>query len=315
VLGLRIGVLLEELGMKQPQGEPRGDWRLPAAMGIIYVVWGSTYLAIRVMVRTVPPLLGSGARFLLAGALLGLLLSARRGRVARSLSRQQIGSAAIAGLLILVGGIGLVTVAEQSVPSALAALVVASIPLWVVALRMTHKENVRGFTVTAVLLGFVGLVVLLRPGQGGGPELGGLLLLLVAAVLTAMGAFYSKRMEMPADPFVATTIQMLLAGAALLLAGFILGEVDKFSIEHVSTESLVAFAYLVSIGSLVAYSAFVWLLENAKVSTVATYAYVNPVVAVVLGVLVLGERVSLSMGLGAFLILLSVVLIVRTEQN
>jgi drug/metabolite transporter (DMT)-like permease len=122
-------------------------------------------------------------------------------------------------------------------------------------------------------------------------------------------------MEMPADPFVATTIEMLVAGAALLLAGFILGEVDDLSIERVSAESLVAFAYLVTIGSLVAYSAFVWLLENAKVSTVATYAYVNPVVAVVLGFLLLGERVSLSMGLGAVLILLSVVLIVRTEQN
>ena len=284
-------------------------------MGIIYVVWGSTYLAIRVMVRSIPPLLGAGARFLLAGAVLWLLLWARRGQVLRSASRHQMGGAAIAGFLILVGGIGLVTVAEQSVPSALAALLVASIPLWVVILRVTHKENVRGPTVASVLLGFVGLVVLLGPGRGGGPDVVGLLLLLVAAVLTAIGAFYSKRMEMPADPFVATTIEMLVAGAALLLAGFILGEVDDLSIERVSAESLVAFAYLVTIGSLVAYSAFVWLLENAKVSTVATYAYVNPVVAVVLGFLLLGERVSLSMGLGAVLILLSVVLIVRTEQN
>ena len=284
-------------------------------MGIIYVVWGSTYLAIRVMVRSIPPLLGAGARFLLAGAVLWLLLWARRGQVLRSASRHQMGGAAIAGFLILVGGIGLVTVAEQSVPSALAALLVASIPLWVVILRVTHKENVRGPTVASVLLGFVGLVVLLGPGRGGGPDVVGLLLLLGAAVLTAIGAFYSKRMEMPADPFVATTIEMLVAGAALLLAGFILGEVDDLSIERVSAESLVAFAYLVTIGSLVAYSAFVWLLENAKVSTVATYAYVNPVVAVVLGFLLLGERVSLSMGLGAVLILLSVVLIVRTEQN
>lgn len=224
-------------------------------------------------------------------------------------------NAAFAGLVILVGGIGLVTVAEQEVPSALTALVIASIPLWVAPLQLLHKEKVQNQTIAAVVLGFAGLVVLLRPGQAGGPEVGNLFLLITAALLTAIGTFYSNRMEMPRDLFVATMIEMLAAGAAPVLAGLFLGELDEFSIERVSAESLVAFAYLVLIGSLVAYSAFVWLLGNAKVSTVSTYAYVNPVVAVVLGVLLLGEEVSLNMFIGAAVIVLSVMLIVRSEQH
>jgi drug/metabolite transporter (DMT)-like permease len=297
------------------QGVSRGGWRLPMSLGVIYIVWGSTYLGIRVMVRSIPPLLGAGARFMLAGALLGLLLWVRRRKVDWGVSPLQTMSAAFAGLLILVGGIGLVTVAEQDVPSAFTALVIASIPLWVVLLQLLHQEDVHSQTIAAVMLGFAGLVVLLRPGQGGGPEVGSLLLLLAAALLTAIGTYYSNRMEMPRDLFVATMIEMLVAGAALVLAGLFLGELHEFSIERVSAESLVAFAYLVLIGSLVAYSAFVWLLGNAKVSTVSTYAYVNPVVAVVLGVLLLGEEVSLNMFVGAAVIVLSVMLIVRSEQH
>ena len=279
------------------------------------MVWGSTYLAIRVMVRSIPPLVGAGGRFVLAGALLGLLLCIPRRRVDWGVSPRQMRNAAWAGLLILVGGIGLVTVAEQDVPSALTALIIASIPLWVALLQLLHKEKVHGQTIVAVLLGFAGLIVLLRPGQSGGPEVDSLLLLLAAALLTAIGTFYSNRMEMPGDLFVATMIEMLVAGAVLVLAGLFLGELDELSIEQVSAESLVAFVYLVFIGSLVAYSAFVWLLGNAKVSTVSTYAYVNPVVAVVLGVVLLGEQVSLSMFIGAAVIVLSVVLIVRSEQQ
>jgi drug/metabolite transporter (DMT)-like permease len=297
------------------QGVSRGAWRLPMSLGIIYVVWGSTYLAIRVMVRSIPPLVGAGARFVLAGALLGLLLWIQRQRVDWGVSPRQMRNAAFAGLLILVGGIGLVTVAEQDVPSALTALVIASIPLWVVVLQLLHKERVQSQTIAAVLVGFAGLVVLLRPGQGGGPEVDSLLLLLAAALLTAIGTFYSNRMEMPRDLFVATMIEMLVAGAVLTLAGLSLGELEELSTERVSAESLVAFAYLVFIGSLVAYSAFVWLLGNAKVSTVSTYAYVNPVMAVVLGVLLLGEQVSLNMFIGAAVIVLSVMLIVRSEQR
>lgn len=288
------------------------DWRLPAALGILYVVWGSTYLAIRVMVRSVPPLLGAGARFLIAGSVLAFVMVVR-GNDSWSVSRQEIASAGLAGLLILVGGIGLVTVAEQDVPSALTALVIASIPLWVVLLRVMHRDAVPRSTVAAVCLGFLGLVILLRPGQGGGPKLGPLLLLVAASVLTAFGAFYSTRMEMPSNAFVGASIEMLVAGGLLLIASAVAGEVGDLSLARVSGESLAAFVYLVTMGSLVAYSAFVWLLENAKVSTVATYAYVNPLVAVTLGMLILGEQVSLTMGFGAALIVTSVVVVVREE--
>jgi drug/metabolite transporter (DMT)-like permease len=238
-----------------------------------------------------------------------------RGGAALRVSRRQIASAGLAGLLILAGGIGLVTVAEQEVPSALAALVIASIPLWVVLLRVMDREDIRWTTLTGTLLGLGGLVVLLRPGESGGPSARGLALLICSAILTAIGAYFSRRMDMPSDSLVTTTIEMLVAGSVLLVAGLVGGELHDLSLDRVSGNSLAAFAYLVVIGSVVAYSAFVWLLDNARVSTVATYAYVNPVVAVILGVLVLDERVSATMAVGAVLIVAAVVIVVRAEEK
>ncbi|HEX2296399.1 MAG TPA: EamA family transporter [Actinomycetota bacterium] len=292
---------------------PLARRRVFAALGVVYVVWGSTYLAIRVMVRTVPPLVGAGTRFLLAGAILAALVLVRSPATFRGVTGRQARNAATTGLLILMGGIGLVTVAEQHVDSAMAALVIASIPLWIVVLRRLHDERIERRTIGAVAVGFAGLVILLRPGAPGA-GVASLVALVSAAVLTAIGSFYSKRMEMPADVSVATVIEMAAAGAGLVVAGIAAGELTGFSSSDVSAESLLSFVYLVTVGSVVAYSAFVWLLANAKVSTVATYAYVNPVVAVVLGVAILDEDVSPSMAAGALAIVLSVVMIVRSEE-
>jgi drug/metabolite transporter (DMT)-like permease len=274
------------------------------ALGTVYLAWGGTYPAIRVMVETVPPLLGTGARFLVAGTVMGVALAAL-GRL--RLERRSLVAAALVGTVIL-GDIGVLAVAEQEVPAGLAALVIASVPLWVVCLQLIHRQPITPRTALAVLAGLGGMVLLVSPG--GEAPLVWLLVLVAAAAIEAAGQFYSQRVELPNDPLVSTTAQLLAAGAALVLAGVSVGELDDLRPRAFSDDSLLAFAYLVVPGSLVAYSAFVWLLRNAPIGTVATYAYVNPVVAVAVGALLLGERVGASMAAGGALILGSVALVV-----
>jgi drug/metabolite transporter (DMT)-like permease len=199
-------------------------------------------------------------------------------------------------------------VAEQEVPAGLAALIIASVPLWVVALQLVHRERVTRRTAIAVCAGLAGMVLLVSPG-GEAPLLW-LLILVGAAAVEAGGQFYSQRVRLPDDPLVSTTIQLLAAGALLTVAGASLGELGEVRPERFSHDSLIAFAYLVVPGSLVAYSAFVWLLRNAPIGTVATYAYVNPVVALAVGAALLGEAVTAPMLAGGALILGSVALVV-----
>jgi drug/metabolite transporter (DMT)-like permease len=275
-----------------------------AALITVYLAWGGTYPAIRVMVETVPPLLGTGARFLVAGAVMGGALAARGRLRAR---RSDVVGAALVGIVIL-GDIGLLAVAEQEVPAGLAALVIASVPLWVVCLQVANRERVTRRTRLAVLVGLGGMTLLVSPG-GDAPVLW-LLLLVAAAAIEAAGQFYSQRAPLPEDPLVSTTIQLVAAGAALALAGGIFGEAGELRAGAFSSDSLLAFAYLVVPGSLIAYTAFVWLLRNAPIGTVATYAYVNPVVAVAVGAALLGERITVTMATGGALILASVALVV-----
>ncbi len=274
------------------------------ALGTVYLAWGGTYPAIRVMVETVPPLLGTGVRFLVAGAVMGAVLAAL-GRLRASL--RSLIAAALVGTVIL-GDIGVLAVAEQEVPAGLAALVIASVPLWVVGLQLLHRQPITPRTALAVLAGLAGMVLLVSPG--GDAPLVWLLVLVAAAAVEAAGQFYSQRVELPRDPLVSTTAQLIAAGAVLVIAGISAGELDDLHPDAFSGDSLVAFAYLVVPGSLVAYSAFVWLLRNAPIGTVATYAYVNPVVAVAVGALLLGERVGATMAAGGALILGSVALVV-----
>ncbi len=278
--------------------------RTVAALVIVYLAWGGTYPAIRVMVETVPPLIGTGARFLVAGAVMGGLLAAL-GRLRAT--RSALVGAALVGVVIL-GDIGVLAVAEQEVPAGLAALIIASVPLWVVALQLAHRERVTRRTAVAVCVGLAGMVLLVSPG-GEAPVLW-LLVLVAAAAVEAAGQFYSQRAPLPDDPLVSTTIQLVAAGTALVIAGALAGELGEVEPARFSDDSLLAFAYLVIPGSLVAYSAFVWLLRNVPIGLVATYAYVNPVVAVAAGALMLGERITAAMLAGGALILVSVALVV-----
>jgi drug/metabolite transporter (DMT)-like permease len=287
---------------------------LPAALATIYVVWGSTYLAIRVMVETMPPLLSAGVRFAVAGAAFLAVLALRGGIGRVRVDRRELAGAALIGTLLCFGGNGLVTVAERDVPSALAALIIGAVPLWVIVMRSAHGDRVPAATVAGVLVGFAGLAVLLLPGDR--PEdapLGWTLVVVAASIFWAAGSFYSSRTPLPDDALVSTGWQMLLGGAGMLLVGSVAGELGDVEPSAFSTDSVLAFLYLIVFGSWLAFTAYVWLLKHAPISTVATYAYVNPVIAIFLGWAILEEEITLTMLAGATAIVLSVATVVRRE--
>lgn len=291
---------------------PAAVW---GALAVVYVVWGSTYLAIRVIVETVPPLVAMGARFLVAGALLALLVTARRGARALRTGPRQLAAAGLVGLLLLLGGNGMVAIAERTVPSGLAALLVAATPLWLVCLRTLTGDRPRAVSLTGTLLGFAGLAVLARPGSAGaGVQTWGVLLVLGASASWAVGSFVSGRLPLPADPFVTSVYEMLLGGAAMALVGVLRGELRGLHLDAVPAEAWFSWVYLVVAGSLAAFSAYVWLLGNAPISLVATYAYVNPVVAVLLGALLLAEAVTPAILVGGAVVVLGVGLVVTVER-
>jgi len=287
-------------------------WKVWTGLWIVYIIWGSTYLAIRVMVETVPPLLGAGVRFTVAGAVMLAVLAVRR---SVRPTRAQLLSALAIGIL-LPGANAVVTVAEQEVPSALAALLIASVPLWVLLMRRTAGEPVSRAGIAAVLVGFAGVALLLRPGeQSEGASLLALGAVVFAAVMWASGSFASPRLRLPGDPLVSTGWQMLLGGLVISAAGLAAGEAPKVDVEAFSLRSISALLYLIVFGSWIAFTAYAWLLQNAPISRVATYAYVNPVVAIVLGFLVLDEIITPITLIGAAIIVVSVALVIRIENS
>jgi drug/metabolite transporter (DMT)-like permease len=286
-----------------------------AALITIYVVWGSTYLAIRYMVESIPAMLGAGARFLLAGVLLWLWVRWRRGPAREPMRASWWGTIWLLGLLLPAGGNGLVTVAEDlDVPSGLAALIVASVPLWVVLLRVVSGDRPAPRTLAGVGLGFVGVALLLRPGEHTGDASSwALLLVLLAAALWATGSFSSSRLPQPSDPFRAMALQMMAGGVILTVGGLARGELAELHLSEISLDSWLGFAYLVTFGSILAFSAYAWLLRNVPVSRAATYAYVNPVIAVFLGWSFVDEPLTATTLIGTLVIVASVALVIRQE--
>jgi drug/metabolite transporter (DMT)-like permease len=287
--------------------------RVWAALGAIYLIWGSTYLAIRLMVETVPPALGAGVRFVLAGAIMMVVLIARRGVGALQVGRAQLLWCVAVGTLLAAGGNGLVTIAERDVPSGLAALLIASEPLLIVLLRGLAGDRAPAATLGGVALGFVGVGILLLPG--GRPEdvpLGMTLLVLVASLSWALGSFLQSRVDVPSDPLTSTALSLFSGGLVLVVGGVVAGE--SLDLGAFSAKSVAAFFYLVVVGSIVAFSAYSWLLAHAPISKVSTYAYVNPVIAVLLGAVFLSEDVAVATLAGMALVLASVWVIVRRES-
>lgn len=282
-----------------------------SALAAVYVIWGSTYLAIAIAVQTLPPLFSAGVRFCIAGLVLLGFIAARR--VLR-VGREQLIGAAVVGLLLLVGGNGFVVLAERTVPSGLTALIIASVPLWIVVFRRIAGDRIHVSTFIGVAVGFAGVAFLVVPrGASGAVDPFGLGLLLFATVSWALGTFLAPRLKMPGDSLLSTGIQQLAGGIVLVLAGAAMGELAHLEPSAWSTNSLLALGYLIVFGSLVAFTAYSWLLQHAPVSLVSTYAYVNPVVAVLLGALVLAEPITPSILLGAAIIVAAVAFIVTRE--
>jgi drug/metabolite transporter (DMT)-like permease len=285
-----------------------------AALGVVYVVWGSTYLGIRIVIETMPPLLGGAVRFLAAGVILGVVLAIRYGPSVFRVSRRELGSALLVGLLLLTFGNGMVSIAEQHISSGLAALLVASVPLWLVVFRRLAGDRPRWTTIEGVAIGFGGLALLsLTRGGSATGSVFGIVVILCASCSWATGSFMSGRLRMPANPYVASVYEMLAGGLALTVLG--LGKGETLHVESYSTRSWVALGYLIVFGSLLAFTSYVWLLGNAPISLVGTYAYVNPTVAVLLGAAILDERVTWATVLGGAIILLGVGLVVSTERR
>jgi len=252
---------------------------------------------------------------MLAGAAMLAFLAWRRGASVLRPTRGQLLSSLAVGILLM-GANAVVSFAEVDVPSSMAALLIGSVPLWVILYRQLLGDRVAAVSVAAVLVGFVGMAILLLPGkQTGGAPLLALLTCIAAAAMWAGGSVASTRLTLPRDPFVSGGWQMLLGGGVCVLTGALVGEFSDFHPSEFSSRSLVAFAYLVVFGSWLAFTAYAWLLQNAPVSRVATYAYVNPVVAIALGWAILDEAVTATTFAGAAVIVASVAAVVRIESR
>jgi drug/metabolite transporter (DMT)-like permease len=285
---------------------------LIAAFAAVYILWGSTYLAIKYVIETLPSLISTGTRFLLAGST--LFIVARFSKDYEKPTFTQWRATSIVGALLFLGGTGGVVVAEHYITSSLAALLVATEPFWVVLLSWLWLKGTRPDWKVALglLIGFAG-VYLLIGGAGvagnGSNQLFGMILIIAAALCWATGSIYGVRAPVPKSPILASGMQMLAGGSSLILAGTLTGEWTSFEITRVSLNSIFALAYLLVFGSLIAFTAYTWLLKTARPALVATYAYVNPVIAVVLGWAFAGESFTGRMLLGAGVIVGSVVLI------
>lgn len=297
------------------RGAARTSPRVWAGLWTIYLVWGSTYLAMRVMVRTIPPLLGSSSRFLVAGAAVLVWIAARQGRARLQLTRGQLLTLAATGALVPGLGNGLNALAVRHATSVTVALLNAAVPLWVILIRRLARERVPLVTFVAVPVGFSGVAILLLPGGAVDASALGVIFALGAGAAWGAGSFASARLIRDIEPSLVIGVQMLAAGLVQLVAGVGLGELDDLHPGRFSAASVAALVYLLSIGGVVTYGVYAWLLQHAPVSQITTFAFVNPIVAVVLGRLILDESLGWTGVVGAAVIVGSVVFTVRSEAR
>jgi len=288
--------------------------KLWLALWSVYLIWGSTYLGIALAGETIPPVFAAGVRFVVAALLMAALVLWRRGIAPFRIRRVELASAALVGVL-LPGANAMLFVAERDVPTGLASLVIGSVPLWIVLLRTVARDRPNTAAIAGTVVGFAGLALLVRPQ--GDATTGGMLLVVGSALAWSIGSFLSARLPLPADALAATTVEMLIGGLVLLPIGIALAVADGESLDPASysARSIAGFVYLVIFGSLIGYTAYVWLLANAPIGTVATYAYVNPVVAIALGALVLDEEITATIVAGAALVLASVAIVIRQDSE
>lgn len=286
------------------------------ALLALYIVWGSTYLAIRFAVETLPPFLHAGFRFFISGLILVLW---RRAAGDAMPTRNQWKSLAIIGTLLLLGGNSLVAVAEQRIASGIAALIIGTVPLWLVVIEFLRPGGTRPSwqALVGLIVGFGGIYLLVGPTDfSGGLQFDtlGTMLLLMAAFLWSLGSIYSRSADLPKSALMMTGGEMLAGSIPIFLVSLLFGEWRTFNVAQVSTESWLALLYLITFGSMVGFVAYIWLLQNAPISLVATYAYVNPLVAVLLGNWFAQEELTARILVGAVIIIGSVVFINSARQ-
>jgi drug/metabolite transporter (DMT)-like permease len=287
------------------------------ALLALYIVWGSTYLAIRFAVETIPPFLHASIRFLISGAILFLWRRAAGDAVPTTANWK---STAIVGTLLLLGGNGLVALAEKHIPSGIAALVISTSPFWLVLFESLRAGGTKPNwqAILGLIIGFSGVFILIGPAEITGSRqhlnTASVIMLLTAPFLWSLGSIYARGADMPKSSLLSTGMQMLVGSVSLFIVSVLTGELRGFSFAQVSANSWWGLIYLITFGSLVGFVSYGWLLHNAPVSLTSTYAYVNPVVAVFLGWLLAGEELSARIGIASAIIIGSVIFINVTRQ-
>jgi drug/metabolite transporter (DMT)-like permease len=304
---------------EQPQKRGPSALALWANMAVVYVVWGSTYFGIAVAIQTFPPFLMATTRFAIAGVILIAFDLLRHPEARRLPTRRQVIDSVIVGGLLLGIGNGFVSLGETTVPSGIAAILIAMMPLWFALLGWLYlRQRLPLIVIGAIALGFFGTALLVWPaGEGANSfDAFGILILFLAPLGWAHGSIYSaSRAKLPPSPLTASGLQMLAGAAVTLVEAVIVGEPARFDPSRISLESLLAIGYLVIFGSMLAYTAYGWLLRNAPLSLVSTYAYVNPIVAVALGTVFLREPISARTVIAAAVILVAVAIIVSARSR
>ena len=291
------------------------------ALGTVYLVWGSTYLGIAILVKTAPPLISMGTRFMLAGIILGFFLIVFKGKKILKITLKEALATLFLGGLLLGFGLGNLTLAERYVPSGIAALIVAALPIWVTLFQYLAGIVPDKRTLFGIALGIIGVAIIVLPNRDNTSESGEnlafwMLMILFGNIAWAFGTFITPRIGVPKNSFVLTTYQMFFGGVTLTLAGLIRGErINSESLSQITSTSLWAWIYLILIGSILGYGAYIWLITHVSLSLASTYAYVNPIVAVALGVLILSEPFSGLILLGGAVVILGVVLVLQSSRR
>lgn len=288
-----------------------------AALVAVYIFWGGTYLAIKIAIETLPPFMMAGIRFITAGA---ILYAWEFFRGTKPPETPHWKNAAVVGALMLLGGNGGVVWAEQMVPSGIAAIIIATVPLWMAVISWQWQKGKRptGLVAFGLSLGFLGITLLVKNSGdiiSGPVNMAGYVVLILASFSWAFGSLYSRVANLPKSPLMAISLQMLTGGACCLLTGLLFGEWASFNLSQLSLRSAVSLGYLILFGSIIGFSAYIWLLKVSDPTVVSTYAYINPVVAVFLGWAIAGEQMSSQDALAAMIILISVFIITKSNTR
>lgn len=294
--------------------------KVAIGLGIMYIAWGTTYIGIAFTIETMPPLLSMSFRFVVASLVLFLFLGLRNGWDSLRLNRKEFSSAIFLGVLMLGTGLGTMALAEEVVPIGVASLIVAAMPIWTALFRTLDKDRPRLSSLLGIAAGLIGIAIIMLPGQTiARPDSSSqsvtlwMFIILFGNLCWSLGSFLAPRMETPSNPLVLSTFEMAGAAAALFIAGMIHQEsISDFM--DASARSWGGWIYLVTVGSLIGYTVYTWLLENASITLVSTYAYVNPIVAVALGVVIFNETLTTNILIGGLIVIVSVAVVVAVES-